>query len=637
MSQEAYIRSSLALTMTDLFPPSVQQAIMVDEAFLANLNLTSVGTFTFNRSGPSFDRSALMAAIRATSTTRKGELSDEAGNVWEVVVERDHGQPQLSLKGPTGTMVVTHLGAALESCEDRIAVLEAEAKRVNLPAECREKWAAIMSGRSLTADEVNAFTLDINATPTGVRAAIASTLQDENMPFDVLVPRSLVYFERLIGQSGEQTTISQYADEVLKGHMEQLLGWDPEEGMKQCLLLCGHPRIVEVLAQANWRFETYPAVVDWSALAGDAIARGAITELSILWADSIGEVTAGLTAVVDALMDDQDNEQFEIISALFIMVYGQLAHTKILSGTPLFWRRLAALSHAALIARCLNPTKGHLAEIAASFKKVRSHLFGLQLYADLRSGPRWQAQMVMADQLKNEFIGRLINRSADRTDETRALALEERIQGDGTASLKSTVDLFLVMLPGPTEGEISVVHEMPEEVREIVTTSLQDEKPTDRSFTPFINTTFVFGHPPGIVELAVTALQRANCHIDIAISGFNIGAILAGLASAAAVSRSTMLADAVLMAIRYHRLLAPEGLDLNEAVCAGLIACASRSELLEWSVAVGDLMSEFAFQNLSNDEAAGLHAFLTDFCDLVPELWSSCGPALAAFEALMTA
>ena len=192
------------------------------------------------------------------------------------------------------------------------------------------------------------------------------------------------------------------------------------------------------------------------------------------------------------------------------------------------------------------------------------------------------------------------------------------------------------MLPGPLEDDVPLVREMPMDVYETVTTSLRAEKPTGETFGPLLNTASVFHQPPEISDLALAALQRAQFHVDTTATGIAIGLLVTALASVAAISRNILLADAVLTVIRYHRLLAPEKLELGEAVRAGLVACASHRELPEWCIAVGDLMAEFAFQDVSRDEAAGLHAFLTDFCDLVPELWASCGPALAAFEALMS-
>ena len=133
---------------------------MADESFAESLNLTSVGTVTFNRTGPTFNRSALMAAVRTTSSTQKGKIADEAGRTWEIVFAKDQNRLRLSLVGSTEAIIATHLGAASENTEDRLAVLDAETKRVNLPSESRDKWAVVMSERVLTETEVDAFVLD---------------------------------------------------------------------------------------------------------------------------------------------------------------------------------------------------------------------------------------------------------------------------------------------------------------------------------------------------------------------------------------------------------------------------------------------------------------------------------------------
>jgi len=101
----------------------------------------------------------------------------------------------------------------------------------------------------------------------------------------------------------------------------------------------------------------------------------------------------------------------------------------------------------------------------------------------------------------------------------------------------------------------------------------------------------------------------------------------------AAVTRFIPLADAVFTVIRYYRRFSPAELDLGEAIHAGIVACASHEELANWAAALGNLMSELAFQDISKEEAHGLNQYLLEFCELVPELWASLGPALAATEA----
>ena len=79
--------------------------------------------------------------------------------------------------------------------------------------------------------------------------------------------------------------------------------------------------------------------------------------------------------------------------------------------------------------------------------------------------------------------------------------------------------------------DVPLVREMPDEMYETVVASLQEGKPTDRSFAPLFNTGFVFCPQPDLMELAVAALQRAQYHIDITIKGLNIGGAIAALAS----------------------------------------------------------------------------------------------------------
>jgi hypothetical protein len=49
---------------------------------------------------------------------------------------------------------------------------------------------------------------------------------------------------------------------------------------------------------------------------------------------------------------------------------------------------------------------------------------------------------------------------------------------------------------------------------------------------------------------------------------------------------------------------------------------------------MGNLLTGFAFHTLTPEEAAALEDHIAGLCDLVPELWARCGPALAAAQAV---
>jgi hypothetical protein len=99
---------------------------------------------------------------------------------------------------------------------------------------------------------------------------------------------------------------------------------------------------------------------------------------------------------------------------------------------------------------------------------------------------------------------------------------------------------------------------------------------------------------------------------------------LIGLASAAAITRSSKLADALIFLVRTYRHFHPEELTVDEAYPIAIIASASRSELADWCKCVGDFLIDCVFQPITTEEAARLHSHLAYLCHLVPELWSTC-------------
>jgi hypothetical protein len=635
--QEAYIRSALALATARLFPPLVRDAVFADDLFAESVALTRYATITFHPSGVSFSRSDLFNAIReaSKSATASMDVSDEVGRKWTLKFERDQAPLTLSIMSESQRfLAAAHLLGLSDITDDRIKMLNMEASRVNLPETDRERWQSIISHRPLNDNEIAAFASDINNTPVAVSHAISGTLNSDSIPLATLVPRAAQYYERLVGRFADQPSIKEYADEVLIEHMRQLVRWRDDEGMKQCLLLCSHPLPIVALASADIPTEVFIRILNWAIEDGDAIARCAAIEVALLRAEAhpkIIELLAEVSAAVATEHGDQD-KQFEVLSATFVFVYGQLAHTKCLASRPTYWRRLAALAHAALITRCMVPKRGDLSELAENMKRIRIRPFVLQVYVDLRLGPLWQSQWIMSNQLRNELVGRVLARAASSLEAARALGLEDRLLGDGSDSLKSKVNLFLTQMPGPLEDNI-VLREISVDDHAIIAAGLSDAKPNAASFAPLVNSAFLYRLPIELSEMAAAALQRSQFRIDAQGDRAAFSACLVGLASVAAVSRCPALADAVFTVIRYYRQVSPAELGLAEAMHAGTIACASHSKMAEWAGALGSLMAEFAFRGSSKDEAVALRENILDFCDLVPELWASLGPALAASEA----
>jgi hypothetical protein len=635
MSLEKYERGTWTLLMADLVPPLMRRAVLENEAFAESMGLVTDGTINFNPAGAAFQRSTLLRAVREASTAAAVEIADETGLAWQVRFDRDDKVPVVIIQSGDRTIHVRHLGLLSSVAEDRITMLEAEVARVNLPADAASRWSNLVAEDGLSDATVSDFSEDINTTAVAAAGAISGTLGQESVAMDVLVPTSITYYERLIGRCDGQKDIGEYADQVLPGFLGQLLNWNPEAGLRHALLLAAHPLIIERLANFAIDKDAFTRLAKWSAGEGDVMARCAVLEMALMQSEASDDLKRELDEIAMSLIipDGQVDEGFEMLSGVFVFVYGQLSHRKILADKPTFWRRMAAMAQAAMICRCMAPKRGALLEFAHDLRRSRARIYAIQVYADMRLGPLWQGQFALLPQLRNEIVGRVISRAANNELAATTLGLHARLLGDGASSLKSTVSAYFIYQAGPLEDNVPLARELSPEDRAVVESGLKEALPTARSFAPLVNSVFLFRQTVEIADLAAEALSRAQFRLT-AESNPIFHAALTGLATCAAVTRSTALADAVLTVLRYYRRFSPDELDMDAALRIGSIACAAHAELGGWSTAMGGLMSDFAFHVLDRQEASGLENYIIDMCELTPELWASCGPALAAAESL---
>lgn len=137
-------------------------------------------------------------------------------------------------------------------------------------------------------------------------------------------------------------------------------------------------------------------------------------------------------------------------------------------------------------------------------------------------------------QLRNEFVGRAVSRGALHEDALRGLGLYESVLGD-TASLKSSVNLFLMLRAGPLEDNVPLVQALEGENLASVEAGLADPVPRAQSFAPLVNSVSVFRQTTELADKAAAALQRAQYRFEADTPAIFLSALW-GLASCAAVS-----------------------------------------------------------------------------------------------------
>ena len=262
-----------------------------------------------------------------------------------------------------------------------------------------------------------------------------------------------------------------------------------------------------------------------------------------------------------------------------------------------------------------------------------THAFFIQTMCDLRIEPRWFPDFVSPEQLKAEFIGRIFIAGHKNVSKIKDLDLHELILGEGSDSILSNSVFPLPYLPGPLEGGIPAPNVAPEFILEEIEEYLGEENLTVDSFRVLINSALLFSLDSHHAQLAAKALRTLKYHLKKVDKKEKLFPILRGLSTVAAVTRSSELANELRILTRRYRHKRGMSLSADESLSIGLVAGAANSELTEWSNFIGEWITEIAFQPLEEIEKKSIHSHIVQMCNIVPELWRTCGRAEAALSA----
>lgn len=638
MIEGKQLKAVLLERSLDFVPPLIRDSLFTETSLAQDYGITMDAVVSIGNPSVAFRRSKLISAVRRAASRRggKGEsLDDESGSKWNLTVLKDKNRPGVKIHTGNRTIRVDALLLLADNRSLRKRFLLAESERLNLPAEARRNWNRLSAQRPLSDDEIDIFLNDCSETPVFVSELIAEYLARSRMSIDVLVPKSVTYYERLIGCVDGQNSIKTYMEEVAEKHIRQLLAWNSLKGLRHALLLGSHSLVADVLAKLNVDAQILDSALVWAANV-DVLSKVTLFELCLERPDdgpTIGRSVHELVASICLQSPQEKYDQFDVLSVAFRLVYGELGRRGFLDGKPVYWARLAAFAQAAIIARCIASTSHDLTKLIEWMQSVQKPHYVLQCLVDLRTAPRWLSNFALSDQLRQELFGRMITRAVQRENAVNALKLHEMILGNEAASLKRRLISLLAFLPGPLEGNAEPQESQDPNVLEEIRNALRSTSASISSFKQLASAALFFKLPEDVIELAADALRDARYRIDVEGEPEQLSICLFGLAAVAASMRSHRLADEVFTVVRNYLRSYRNELNLDAAMQAGLIACASRTDLQEWCKCVGVLVSDLGASELSREEAANLYTSVVLLCEIVPELWAKCGQGLAAIEA----
>lgn len=475
-------------------------------------------------------------------------------------------------------------------------------------SEVRE-WLARVSSSPLDSFGVSDLERDFRDSPRGRSTRISEQLRSGSVSVADMVPTSRKYFERLVPAWKGQATVLDFAADVPRIDISQ---W----ALMERLTWSSHSAIALNLG-----------LLELSAVSIEGQFAASLEELD-LWslvglienlashkdglADLVGVTTEALERFSRLI---EDPVRLELTVALVGMIDGSVNAAGILRDTPVYWRRLATISHAAILERSVIQSSLDLGSFT-SWAAGSWPLFQAVSIVDLRSEPRWAAFMLNPGQLRQEFIGRVLNAFYTRQSEMAGTELHSLVFGDDDQSLQSRRNVFYSGLPGPLEGGESTALPLTEHLEHLIQQALDDDSlPLARRVMAAAQISALGAPSPEVLRRLTDSTAKLGSEVLIPGDEDVTTTLLTWLAVAAASYRSGELASTI-----QYLALENDGLSVHFRLQVGLMACASEADRGDWRVAVARVLARCASIARGQKDIEYVLFVLRAICDAHPEI-----------------
>lgn len=628
----------MAQALLELMPPLVRRSLFDDADFCHKYGIKTDAKLVFGDSDVSIQRSKLFRAIREVlSTASDVKIKDTAGLEWSLCNKAKKGDlPKLVIAAGERRYCLPDFSVLSPHPKTRLSFLDKAASDVDLPESAREEWSKILSGRPLGDDEVEKFQNDLRHTSIRVTQSILAEMKIGESCVTSLVPNSRIFFERLVGTYDGSDSIKGFAQGVAREFLGHILCRRPYEGFLSGLLLSAHSALSDEISVENLRLEDIVNAFDFLIEYGDLISRLGAIEVGLRILPKRLEIKPQIISLIESIRDDDaenPSSSFRFLSALFVLVDGEISRTRLFSAEPPFYRRLASLTHASLIQRQLIASGITDATFCDWAFNSRAEQFYMQSFADMRLEPRWNPNLSTASQIKADFFGRIMIAARTYEKNIQGTEIYDLILGADSGSLQSLSEFPLPYLPGPLEGAEDNPNSMPVELATAIQKQLRSKKARPSSFFALVNSAMVFKVNTDHAKSAADFIKAANYRLANIEDKTQLLSIMIGLALVSASSRNHTLADELRILTRRYISDPQFSITDEEALNICLIASASRIEMNEWRTFLGEWITEISFGNFQGDSCKTLHSRLQCLCHAVPELWATCSKADAALRA----
>lgn len=555
----------------------VQSAVLSDGVIAARMDLDLSHPVRLPE-GITIDRAVLFAAFqRAADGEPITEILDASG------VKRD---TKLEIEGDAavltyGTHRVSFPQAILLSANPsrRKEAAAQLAHRFTLSMQSRAQIEVIIAKTPYTHDDFfNACNVLLSA-PEPFSDALTDAAKTGTLGISNFLPDHDAYWENITARRLASETMAEFVADELAAERAASIGRDPVVAVDVMSLTFGAYELVPLdalraidtdgLLQSLRRLLSVP---DPHALAAalDICADRASADIRFV---ELGN------EILDQLLADPKRLHGELATyaTAYIIAGAHLAKHEKLRREPVYWRRLAAAAHAALVTRVLGSTADDDGEHPLFDWAMRlcGKTFYLSVLNDAHVEPRWRPDWITANFLAADIYGRL-RYVLQRLGDASPPSWRKKID-DARDAVNQDVPPYAHAFPSFLQGGRRKPTEMPSPDEPIGEMFVElAGSPTVDNFLMFHQFANAFGFPPAARQSVLTAIQTLRAEIATTNPILVQGALQLG-AYIAAGNRDVELADAV-ATVTLERLVSTLETERLTFTATILLECAAASE-----------------------------------------------------------
>lgn len=586
---------------------TVQNSVLSDGVIAQRTGL-DVSTPIRIPGGITVDRTVLFRAFQTAADSEPiSPIVDREGVVQQMRVEIEGDSAVLTYAKHRVSFPQAALLAA--NVERRKACAVQIASNCTLTAQAREQFMNIIDKAPYTHDDFFAACNILASAPERFADTLRDTAKKSQLALSDFLPDEPAHWENLTARRLASDDMVDFINKELATERIARISLDPVVAVDVMSLTFGTFELVPLLAlkriEPGSLLQSLRRLLDvpdpYALAAGiDICAERAASDERF--------VTLG-NELLDRLLSEPKRLFGELatFATAYVIATAHLSHHEQLRQQPVYWRRLAAAAHAALVTRVLGSNDDDEDSLLKWATRLCGKTFYISILNDAHMEPRWRPDWITPNFLAADIHGRLTH-TLQRLGSSAPSRWQKMID-DAKAQIIRDVPPLAYAFPSLLQGRRAKSAEMPSSDAPI---SEKFEKfaakPTVDNFLMFFQLSQAFGFPTEMRASALSAIHALRTSLASTAPILAQGALQLG-AFIAAQNRDAELSDAV-ATVALERLVCSAEPDRLLSTATILIECAAATEnRSEALVTLGRRLENMAFVSTADNLPEALDVF----------------------------